>query len=261
MAAERVKTVEDRKARKPLLERKRRARINDSLAELKGIVLRSLNKDSSRYTKMEKADILEMAVKHLKALRETVNSYPRHDGTSHYKNGFTQCATEVTRYIMGVESIDDNTRSDILSHLNNTCQSMHMSASKPPTSPPLSPIITNLSHCTAHEDPCYRCYPLPYPQPHFLNQPPELLPGNTLSGPHAQMFGHPTSPNVPYLEKSLTKSYSDSSLVKMAYGYPFPRSPTTHCHSTPNSPKSSVLSTPTTREPSQTRSEPVWRPW
>lgn len=29
---------------------------------------------SSRYTKMEKADILEMAVKHLKALRETVNS-------------------------------------------------------------------------------------------------------------------------------------------------------------------------------------------
>ncbi|CAB3978307.1 STIP1 homolog isoform X1 [Paramuricea clavata] len=120
MAAERVKTVEDRKARKPLLERKRRARINDSLGELKGIVLRSLNKDSSRYTKMEKADILEMAVKHLKALRETVNSYPRHDGASQYRNGFTQCASEVTRYIMTMDSMDDNTRSDILSHLNST---------------------------------------------------------------------------------------------------------------------------------------------
>lgn len=193
--------------------------------------------------------------------------YPRHDGTSHYKNGFTQCATEVTRYIMTVESIDDNTRSDILSHLNNTCQSMHMAVSKPPTSPPLSPIISNLSHCTVHGDPCYRCYPLPYPQPHFLNQPPELLPGHSLTGPHAQMFGQPASPTthpkgspMPYLEKSLTKSYSDSSLTKMSYGYPFPVSPTTHCRSTPNSPKSSV-STPVTREQTQSRPEPVWRPW
>ena len=50
------------------MERKRRARINDSLNELKSLVLTALNKDPSRYSKMEKADVLELTVNYLKTL-------------------------------------------------------------------------------------------------------------------------------------------------------------------------------------------------
>jgi hypothetical protein len=194
--------------------------------------------------------------------------YPRHDGASQYRNGFTQCASEVTRYIITMGSIDDNTRSDILSHLNSTCQSMHMSVPQTPTSPPISPLVPNLPHCTTHEDPCYHCYPLPYPQPHFLSQPPELLPGHTLMSP--QPFGHQTtttnhckSPLINYFETSLTKSHSDSSLMKMSYnhGHSFPNSPTTQSHSSPTSPKTSGPIPLTREQPPLTRPEPVWRPW
>ena len=169
---------------------------------------------------------------------------------------------------MTMESIDDSTRSDILSHLNSTCQSMHMSIPPTPTSPPLTPLVPN---CSTHEDPCYHCYPLPFPQPHFMSQPPELLPGHSLGRP--QPFGHHTtttnhskSPPVIHFEKvqkSLTKSHSDSSLVKIPHrqGHPFAISSETQCHSSPTSPKSSAPTLNNTRDPPMPRPEPVWRPW
>jgi len=58
--------IERRKAQKPRIEKLRRDRINGSLDEIKHLVLEALNKDSSRYSKMEKADILEMTVQFLK---------------------------------------------------------------------------------------------------------------------------------------------------------------------------------------------------
>lgn len=184
-----------------------------------------------------------------------------------YRNGFTQCASEVKRYIMTMESTDDSTCSNILSHLNSTCQSMHMSIPPTPTSPPLSPLVPDLPHCATHEDPCYHCYALPFPQPHFMSQPPELLPGHNLVRPqpfghHTTTTNHPKSPPVNHFEKSLTKSHSDSSLVKMSHrqGHPFAYSPTTQCHNSPTSPKSSGP-TLNTREQPLARPEPVWRPW
>lgn len=54
---------------KPLMERRRRARINESLNELKSLVLTSLNKDHSKFNKMEKADVLELTVSYLKSLK------------------------------------------------------------------------------------------------------------------------------------------------------------------------------------------------
>jgi hypothetical protein len=169
---------------------------------------------------------------------------------------------------MTMDSIDDNTRSDILSHLNSTCQSMHMSVPHAPTSPPLSPLVHNLNHCTTHDDPCYHCFPMaPYPQQHFLGQPPELLPHHNMMSPQA--FGyqtmassHPKSPQMNFLERSLTKSHSDSSLMKMSHSQTrsFVNTSASQCHSSPTSPKSSGP-TPIAQEQPLTRPEPVWRPW
>ncbi|PNF40499.1 hypothetical protein B7P43_G08178 [Cryptotermes secundus] len=65
-------TEESRKIRKPLMEKKRRARMNQSLNELKQLLLdgNTSKKENSRPTKLEKADILEMAVQHLQRLHE-----------------------------------------------------------------------------------------------------------------------------------------------------------------------------------------------
>ena len=174
---------------------------------------------------------------------------------------------------MTMSSIDDNTRSDILSHLNTACQSMHMSISLTPSSPPLSPLVPNLPHCTTHEDPCHHCYPMTYPQQHFPSQPPELLTGHNLMSPqpfehhtmttnHSMTTNHLKSPPAHLFEKSLTKSHSDSSLMKMSYGHDqlFSMSPAMQCNSSPTSPKISGP-IPASRDECTTRPEPVWRPW
>lgn len=67
-------TSEDRKVRKPLMEKKRRARINNSLEHLKKILLEcdpatAMSKHGQRTSKLEKADILELTVKYLQTLK------------------------------------------------------------------------------------------------------------------------------------------------------------------------------------------------
>ncbi|CAK9291451.1 unnamed protein product [Gordionus sp. m RMFG-2023] len=60
--------IERRKIMKPILEKKRRDRINKSLTELKSLILALTNKEESYGAKMEKADILEMTADYLKSL-------------------------------------------------------------------------------------------------------------------------------------------------------------------------------------------------
>lgn len=61
-----------RKNRKPLMEKKRRARINDSLEALKEILLKNTVAitQGTRPTKLEKADILEMTVRYLQMIQK-----------------------------------------------------------------------------------------------------------------------------------------------------------------------------------------------
>ncbi|CAG5896297.1 unnamed protein product [Menidia menidia] len=51
------------------MEKRRRASINESLAQLKTLILDALGKASSRNSKLDMADILEMTVKHLQNLQ------------------------------------------------------------------------------------------------------------------------------------------------------------------------------------------------
>jgi len=55
---------------KPLLERKRRARINKCLDELKDLMTSSLQDKGENLSKLEKADILELTVQHLHKMRQ-----------------------------------------------------------------------------------------------------------------------------------------------------------------------------------------------
>ena len=53
---------------KPLLERQRRARINRCLDELKDLMSAALAAEGENLTKLEKADVLELTVRHLHQL-------------------------------------------------------------------------------------------------------------------------------------------------------------------------------------------------
>lgn len=64
----------DRSISKPLMEKRRRDRINKSLDELKTILVTVLKRDQSGCSKLEKADILEMTVNYLKSTKNGIES-------------------------------------------------------------------------------------------------------------------------------------------------------------------------------------------
>ncbi|KAL4221751.1 hypothetical protein ACF0H5_020006 [Mactra antiquata] len=111
-----------KRSNKPFMEKKRRARINNCLSQLKTLVLQAMRKDTNQYSKLEKADILEMTVKHLRQLqRQQVSQAMTCDPTvvTKYKAGFNECANEVVRYLSSVQGVETDTRHKLLNHLGN----------------------------------------------------------------------------------------------------------------------------------------------
>uniref|UniRef100_A0A161M2J5 Protein hairy n=1 Tax=Triatoma infestans TaxID=30076 RepID=A0A161M2J5_TRIIF len=64
-----LRRSENRRSNKPIMEKGRRARINNCLNELKSLILDALKKESGPPFKVGKADILEMTVKHVESLQ------------------------------------------------------------------------------------------------------------------------------------------------------------------------------------------------
>lgn len=121
-----------RKSNKPIMEKRRRARINNCLTQLKSLVLESMRKDSSQYSKLEKADILEMTVKHLRNLqRNQLASAMASDPTvvTKFRAGFHECANEVIRYLGTVQNVGSDVKSRLVSHLSTCLQTQNNTAS------------------------------------------------------------------------------------------------------------------------------------
>lgn len=122
---------------KHLTERKRRARINDSLLQLKSMVFPAIRKDISRHPKMEKADVLEMTVRYLRDIQNPkVDGEGENNGAgvTNYHAGFTECLSEVSTFMSSCESIDIETRLRLLGHLADRCSTINDNEQKPDVS-------------------------------------------------------------------------------------------------------------------------------
>ncbi|XP_065213175.1 hairy/enhancer-of-split related with YRPW motif protein 2-like [Planococcus citri] len=123
--------AEQRRNNKPIMEKRRRARINQCLNELKTLILDATNKDPARHTKLEKADILEMTVKHLQSIqRQHLSAAVASDPTvvHKFKTGFNECAGEVSRYIGGLEGIDNGVKQRLILHLTSCITNLQPAA-------------------------------------------------------------------------------------------------------------------------------------
>nr|AKG92780.1 deadpan [Leptinotarsa decemlineata] len=112
--------AELRKTRKPIMEKRRRARINNCLSEIKTLLLEAMNKDPSRHSKLEKADILEMAVKFLQNVQRQHLALAMANDSSvlrKFKNGFNECASEIDKYMGQVDGTDSTIKQRVSSHL------------------------------------------------------------------------------------------------------------------------------------------------
>ncbi|CAG08099.1 unnamed protein product, partial [Tetraodon nigroviridis] len=194
---------EHRKSSKPIMEKRRRARINESLGQLKTLILDALKKDSSRHSKLEKADILEMTVKHLRNLQRAqmtaaLNTDPSVFGK--YRAGFSECMNEVTRFLSTCEGVNTEVRTRLLGHLAN-CMTQ-INAMNYPT-----------QHQHQHQIPpaAGATHP-PFAQPmvQIPSSPPQVLPMNAVS-----CKGAPSPANLP---SDATKVYGGFQIVPATDG-------------------------------------------
>jgi len=128
------RTQEYRKIVKPLIERKRRARINNCLDELKDLMMFALQTEGESISKLEKADVLELTVKHLRKLRrhQMLTLTPPAAAEDRYQSGFAACASEVNRCLTSIPSVEAGLRTQLMSHLG-----LRLASAGLPQDPPL----------------------------------------------------------------------------------------------------------------------------
>ncbi|KAM6172867.1 transcription factor HES-3 [Erethizon dorsatum] len=91
-----------RKISKPLMEKKRRARINVSLEQLKSLLEKHYS-HQIRKRKLEKADILELSVKYMKSLQSSLQGLWPVPSGAEYPSGFRGCLPDVSQLLRRAE--------------------------------------------------------------------------------------------------------------------------------------------------------------
>ena len=134
----------DRATSKPLMEKRRRERINKSLSELKNILLEALKRDQSSCSKLEKADILEMTVKYLNQTKMMTGSYPSPYQTgsqtgSGFSSGYNRAQEECIKMIRENPALTEAQKIQMINQM--TAKQATMQAAISPQKVARSPLL------------------------------------------------------------------------------------------------------------------------
>ncbi|XP_038567523.1 hairy/enhancer-of-split related with YRPW motif protein 1-like [Micropterus salmoides] len=173
--------VQARKRRRGIIEKRRRDRINNSLSELRRLVPSAFEKQGS--AKLEKAEILQMTVDHLKMLHASGGKgyFEAHALAKDYRSlGFRECLAETARYLSIIEGREsaDPLRIRLVSHLSNYASQRE--------------VHTGLEHLAWGS--AYRTGPAHLPHPLLLQHPQGRTPASrSNSSPPSSSSSSPTS--------------------------------------------------------------------
>ncbi|EZA57426.1 hypothetical protein DMN91_008714 [Ooceraea biroi] len=150
------RTYQYKKVTKPLLERKRRARINHCLDQLKDLMVDAFEAEGENIGKLEKADILELTVRHLQKLQAsrptglstTITDADKASEENPWQFGFGLCATEACRFL---SSLPGEVAERLASHLTTGLQKSRHTNPSPKTG---RPTLANLDRIVNVVAPC-----------------------------------------------------------------------------------------------------------
>lgn len=132
------KTYQYRKVIKPQLERKRRARINKCLDDLKELLVECMQQNGQSNVKLEKADILEVTVQHLRKLKsdpqQQIACNNHIVNKQSFRNGYIQAANEVSHCLASLPKIDITFGTKLMTHLGLRLNQLESAEEMTPTS-------------------------------------------------------------------------------------------------------------------------------
>ncbi|XP_077386219.1 class E basic helix-loop-helix protein 40-like [Festucalex cinctus] len=154
-----------------LIEKKRRDRINECIAQLKDLLPEHLKLTTLGH--LEKAVVLELTLKHVKTLSTLLEQQQQKilalQGGMHieqpivsqekseemFRSGFHMCAKEILQYLASRESDGDFAPSHVINHLHKLAADVLQSPKRPrsPLSPPPEEIPAYKQHQTRKETP------------------------------------------------------------------------------------------------------------
>ncbi|XP_011197448.2 enhancer of split mgamma protein [Bactrocera dorsalis] len=149
--SEMSKTYQYRKVMKPMLERKRRARINKCLDELKDLMVVTLESEGEHVTRLEKADILELTVTHLQKLKQQRKAAASKGGAMSqaegFRSGYIHAVNEVSRSLSQLPDVNVHLGTQLMTHLGQRLNQLQPAVQPPtPINSPLSVhIASNVS--------------------------------------------------------------------------------------------------------------------
>ncbi|KAI8129443.1 Enhancer of split mgamma protein [Lucilia cuprina] len=134
----------DIKVMKPMLERKRRARINKCLDELKDLMVATLESEGEHVTRLEKADILELTVSHLQKMKQQRKLSSSSGNTTMnqaegFRSGYIHAVNEVSKSLSELPGVNVNLGTQLMTHLGQRLNQL-----QPPVKPAL-PITSPLT--------------------------------------------------------------------------------------------------------------------
>ncbi|XP_067640676.1 transcription factor HES-4-A isoform X2 [Eurosta solidaginis] len=106
---------------------------------------RNTEKDGENLSKLEKADILELTVRHLHRLRETNGLFVGHTNTINMEKfwaGFQHCAVEVSQFLQNYDHQNKHVNVDLIKYITNCVPNMAATNATTPA--------TNGAHSTTH---------------------------------------------------------------------------------------------------------------
>lgn len=139
---EQSKTYQYRKVMKPLLERKRRARINKCLDDLKDLMAECVAQTGD--AKFEKADILEVTVQYLRKLKESKATHTAASAPEHsFRAGYIRAANEVSRALAALPKVDVAFGTTLMTHLGMRLNQLEQPVEQSTPMAPHTPLSIN----------------------------------------------------------------------------------------------------------------------
>lgn len=243
------RTDQYKRVMKPLLERKRRARINRCLDELRDLLVAALQAEGETVTRLEKADILELTVRHVRRLNQRRRLTlppgghdPRHDALK-FQQGFVAAAQQVQSFLIASPSLEPAVSSRLLTHLTSCASAM---TGVPPSSGPVSPPVTAAPLATppTASPPAPAVAPAPVPRPAPAAHPSVVM---------APAVSPPMSP-PPLMDLSMKPAHSPVSTPKIVAPTPI--------REVYVGPQDLSMRRPSPRDdPKALEGKNSWRPW
>jgi len=210
---------------KPMLERKRRARINKCLDDLREILVSVLQNDGEGITRLEKADILELTVNHVRKLSDrkmlaipsvSAKVTEERENAEKFHQGFIAANNLVQRFLFDSKLLPNNSHAKLNDHLVKCQKNIGQPLQPSPTlSPPIiqiqrpvpilphsssgsiyPPIQSNVHSATAPINSAKTFHINKFKSASIVRNHPYALPKRSLSTPDGASVSPPNQANV-----------------------------------------------------------------